>query len=85
MYTCTMRRTQVYLTDAESTALDRAAAKTGRSRSYLIRDAIAQRYLSTPVGEDAAQVLLACAGAWAGRTDIESGEAFVDERRGGHP
>jgi hypothetical protein len=37
-----VRKTSVYLTDAEAEALKRASAATGRSQSALIRDGISQ-------------------------------------------
>ena len=37
-----MRKTSVYLTDAEAEALKEAAARTGRSQADLIRDGISQ-------------------------------------------
>lgn len=38
-----MRRTQIYLSERETEALDRAAKATGLTRSHLIREAIAER------------------------------------------
>ena len=79
MYSDTIQRTQVYLGREEIELLDRAAARTGASRSELIRRAIRGRYGS---GEWAARrtALQASAGAWRDRA--ETGEQYVEALRG---
>lgn len=73
-----MRRTQIYLSDDEVELLDRAAARTGASRSELIRRAIRERY-----GDDWQARLAALrtsAGAWADRPF--DGAEYVEAVRG---
>lgn len=73
-----MRRTQIYLSDDEVELLDRAAARTGASRSELIRRAIRERY-----GDDwqaRLAALRASAGAWADRPF--DGAEYVEAVRG---
>ena len=80
MYTYIMVRTQIYLTEAETSALDRKARESGRTRSQLIRVAIDQTYLS-PV--DDAKILRALelsSGAWKRK---ESGADCVERLRTG--
>lgn len=81
MYTYIMERTQIYLTRRESSALARLAKTTGRTRSQLIREAIAAQYLDDRDGEELLAALESTAGLWADRT--ESGEAYVDRIRDG--
>ena len=78
MYIYTMDRTQIYLSEAEARALDREAARTGRSRSQLIREAVDQVYLGESGGE-ALAVLDSTAGAWKGRR--EAGARYVGRLR----
>jgi hypothetical protein len=78
MYTYTMERTQIYLNVAESTALEHQSARTGRSRSQLIREAIDRIYLGES-NSDALTVLESTAGAWKGRR--ETGANFVQGLR----
>jgi hypothetical protein len=80
MYTYTMHRTQIYLSERESAALDRAAKATGRTRSHLIREAIAARYLDRPEVDEFERTLRETSGAW-GQGD--SGEATVERLRDG--
>jgi hypothetical protein len=78
-----MERTQIYLDERETAALDRVAAETGRTRSDLIREAVAIAYLGSPiVSVDAAtSALELSAGAWKGRkTD---GAHYVERLRRG--
>jgi predicted transcriptional regulator len=80
MYTYIMQRTQIYLSERESTALDRAAKATGRTRSHLIREAIAARYLDRPNIDEFEAALRETSGAWQMG---ESGEATVERLRAG--
>lgn len=79
MYTDVVRRTQVYLEDEEAGLLEQAAARTGASRSELIRRAIRTQY-----GAQTAQARLAglrvSAGMWRDRPG--TGADYVEEERG---
>lgn len=82
MYVYIVQRTQIYLSEAETTALDREAGRTGQSRSQLIRRAINDAYLTPGSDVDAMlRALEETAGTWKGR-DI-TGEAYVDAIRPG--
>lgn len=65
-----MLRTQVYLTEAQDRALKRIARATGRSQSQLIRDAV-DRLTEIRSPDDWKAKLLAAAGAWADRPEVE--------------
>jgi hypothetical protein len=78
-----MRRTQIYLTDAEAEVLGREARKTGRTRSQLIREAIGARYLGARTGSDVERALLETAGTWRGSGKREAGNAYVERIRTG--
>lgn len=82
MYTYIVRRTQIYLSDADDAVLDRLARQTGRTRSQLIRSAIGAAYLQKPSTEATERALLASAGAWKGRGRAD-GEQWVERRRRG--
>lgn len=69
-----MERTQIYLDERETAALDRVAAETGRTRSDLIREAVA--IVST---EAAITALELSSGAWRART--EDGARYVERLR----
>lgn len=79
MYADVVRRTQIYLDDEESDLLDRAAARTGASRSELIRRAIRTQY-----GKQTAQARLDAlrdsAGTWGDRS--ATGADYADRVRG---
>ena len=80
MYIYTMDRTQIYLSEVQAAVLDRQAARTGLSRSQLIREAIDRTYLGES-GADALIVLESTIGAWKGRRD--DGAAYVKQLRRG--
>jgi predicted DNA-binding protein len=65
MYTYIVDRTQIYLTPEESSALERASIKTGKTKSQLIREAIDEKYRVRPSLEEFLAVLNAAAGIWA--------------------
>jgi predicted transcriptional regulator len=81
MYTYIMERTQIYLTRRETSTLARLAKATGRTRSQLIREAIAAQYLASSDGEAIRAALAATAGLWADRP--ETGAAYVRRLRRG--
>jgi hypothetical protein len=77
-----MRRTQIYLTEAEASALKRESKKSGLSMSDLIRTAVDERFL--PGALTTAEKIRAVEesfGAWKGRT--ETGEEYVERMRSG--
>ena len=65
MYTYTMHRTQMYLTDAEIARLDDIAAERGTTRSDLVRQAIAMAFGPMVPREERLAALRAAAGSWA--------------------
>ena len=76
--TAVMQRAHIYLSDDDIELLDRAASRTGASRSELIRRAIRARYGDNWEARIAA--LKASAGAWSDRPF--TGEEYVDAVRG---
>ena len=81
MYTYIVERTQIYLTKANASALDREARRRGTTRSHLIREAIEDRYGNDLDLDQVRRVLEATAGLWSDRT--ETGEEYVDRLRTG--
>ena len=82
MYTYIMRRTQIYLTDEEASALKRASKKSGLSMSDLIRTAVDERFLPGELtSAEKIRAIEDSFGAWKGRT--ETGEAYVERMRSG--
>lgn len=76
-----MLRTQISLTPEERRLLDVEAARTGRSISALIRNAVSQTYGSRRDADDDVSAIDAALGAWS-ETDVD-GEAFVERLRSG--
>lgn len=79
MYGDTVQRTQVYLSASDVELLDRASARTGASRSELIRRAVQDRYGDRDWSARRA-ALNASAGAWRDRG--LTGQQYVEEIRG---
>lgn len=79
MYSDGVQRTQIYLDEEDIALLDQAVARTGASRSELIRRAIRDRYASNDQAPRLA-ALRSSAGAWRGWQT--SGEEYVDAIRG---
>ncbi|MBS1906443.1 MAG: ribbon-helix-helix protein, CopG family [Actinobacteria bacterium] len=76
-----MWRTQISFTEKDRALLEAEAARTGRSLSALIRDAVQRTYgMRTDTGHDL-RTIDAAAGAWSGR-DVD-GETYVERLRSG--
>lgn len=76
-----MMRTQISLTERDRALLDAEAARTGRSLSALIRDAVERTYgARTDTGQDL-RAIDAAVGAWGDR-DVD-GETYVERLRSG--
>lgn len=76
-----MRRTQISLTEEERRALDAEAARTGRSVSALIRDAVDTVYGAERSVDDDLVVMRRAFGSWKDR-DLD-GAAWADQMRPG--
>lgn len=75
-----MLRTQISLTERERQLLDAASARTGRSMSALIREAIDGYYGDGGAREHNLAGMRAGFGAWSER-DGEDGAAYVERLR----
>jgi plasmid stability protein len=81
MYTYIMQRTQISLTSEERRALDAEAARTGRSVSALIREAVETVYVVERSSDDDLAAMRQAFGSWKGR-ELD-GAAWVDRLRSG--
>lgn len=76
-----MDRTQISLTSDQRRVLDREAARTGRSISSLIRNAVDAAYGGASSTEEDLSAMRQSFGSWAERT--EDGAMYVDRLRSG--
>jgi hypothetical protein len=76
-----MIRTQIYLSSAQKKALKALAAKTGRTQSELIRDAI-DRFVGQRKASGRGPVVRRSAGLWKDRTDLPDFAALRREADG---
>lgn len=81
MYTYIMQRTQISLTAAERRALDAEAARTGKSISALIRDAVEAVYGTWGSSTDDLDLMRQAFGSWTDRA--EDGATMVQKLRSG--
>lgn len=81
MYSYIMQRTQISLTAEERRLLDAEAARTGRSISALIREAVTTTYGSRRDANADVRAIDAAFGTWNER-DID-GETYVERLRSG--
>jgi len=78
-----MRRTQIYLDDAQRRKLDRVAKRSHRTVSALIREAIDARYSATARADFLEGLRAGAFGVWKGRKDLGPTDAYVRALRRG--
>lgn len=82
MYDYIMLRTQISLTEEDRSILNAESARTGRSISALIRDAVTRTYGSREDVAKDIQAIDAALGAWRDR-DLDGAEYVEAVRSGG--
>lgn len=72
-----MKRTQIYLTEAEHQGIREIASATDQCQSALIREAIDQ-YLTRKKPDDKLAKIRRAKGIWKGRADLDLAEIRAD-------
>ena len=81
MYTYIMQRTQISLTSEERRALDTESARTGKSLSALIREAVEAMYGTSRSSSDDLDLMRQSFGTWTDHH--EDGASTVERLRSG--
>ncbi len=81
MYNYIMQRTQISLTLEERKVLDAESARSGKSLSALIRDAVERVYGSSRSSADDLDIMRQTFGVWSDRS--EDGATMVEGLRSG--
>jgi hypothetical protein len=81
MYTYIMQRTQISLTTDERRVLDNEAARTGKSISALIREAVERAYGTSRSSSEELTLMRQTFGSWSERE--ETGAQLVERLRSG--
>lgn len=76
-----MKRTQIYLSEAQWRDLSRTARTEGTSVAELIRRAVDATYRTARLDPVAVEAWDALAGMWAGRDDIPEAASYVRRLR----
>ena len=76
-----MKRTQLYLNEDIWKALHIRSRQLGTSISELVRQAVREKYGSSPAART--QAMQALVGLWKGRSDLPDSEAYVRRLRKG--
>ena len=79
-----MRRTQIYLTETERTALQATARRLGQSQSEVIRAAV-DRYLEQHQSKNRLEMLRQARGLWRNRCELPDFRAIRRELDRSHP
>jgi hypothetical protein len=76
-----MKRTQIYLSDAQWRDLSRSARAEGTSVAELVRRAVDSTYRTARLSPNAVEAWDSIAGIWADRADIGDSTAYVRRLR----
>lgn len=78
-----VKRTQIYLDEAQELCLADRAEATGRTKSELIRDAVDSYLAGSPDGTGLARFRSALRASAGSAPRLPAGSDYVDEQRGG--
>jgi hypothetical protein len=73
-----MRRTQIYLTDREQTAVKSIARRLGKSQSEVIRTAV-DRLIDRECSASRLDLIRSARGLWSDRQDLPDADALRSE------
>lgn len=73
-----MRRTQIYLTDREQTAVKSLARRLGKTQSEVIRTAV-DRFIDRESTASRLDLIRSASGLWSDRRDLPDADALRSE------